>query len=85
MTYTLAPGMSWTDTDEGMVLLNEKSGSYLTLNRTGATVLHGILDGKSPDELITTLQASYPDASERIAADVGQLMTSFQQAGVLRP
>jgi hypothetical protein len=85
MTYELAPGMTWTDTDEGMVLLNENSGSYLTLNRTGATVLHGILDGKTVEELIGTLQASFPDASERVAADVGQLMASFEQAGVLRP
>ncbi|MFC0626469.1 lasso peptide biosynthesis PqqD family chaperone [Kribbella deserti] len=84
MSYTLAPGMSWTDTGDGMVLLNEKSGQYLTLNRTGATVLQGILDGKTVDELIDSLRTSYPEASDRVADDVGRLMASFEQAGVLR-
>ncbi len=48
MTFALVPGVSVADTENGTVLLDERSGRYWMLNRTGAVVLRCLLDGESP-------------------------------------
>ncbi|MGW7253166.1 lasso peptide biosynthesis PqqD family chaperone [Streptomyces sp. NPDC054834] len=42
----LHPDVVSTETDDGTVLLNERTGRYWQLNNTGARVLRGLLDGR---------------------------------------
>ncbi|WP_030562510.1 lasso peptide biosynthesis PqqD family chaperone [Streptomyces aureocirculatus] len=70
MTLTLRPDVRATDTDDGMVLLDEVTGRYWQLNRTAALVLRSLLDGGRPADTARVLRAAYPRlTAERAAAD----------------
>jgi hypothetical protein len=45
MTLKLRDGVSATDTDYGMALLDEDNGQYWNLNPTAALALRTLLDG----------------------------------------
>ncbi|MFJ7768240.1 lasso peptide biosynthesis PqqD family chaperone [Streptomyces sp. NPDC097107] len=85
MTFALVPGVSVADTENGTVLLDERSGRYWMLNRTGAVVLRCLLDGESPREAARTLLRRYPDAPERAAAHVESLLDALRTAKVMVP
>jgi Coenzyme PQQ synthesis protein D (PqqD) len=84
MTFALLPHVSVSETDDGMVLLDEKTGRYWQLNGTGGTVLRLLLDGRTRDEVVTELSSAYPGAGERISADVTALLDGLRDARVVR-
>jgi hypothetical protein len=45
MTMTLRPDISTTNTDDGMVLLDERTGRYFQLNPSGALILDALVNG----------------------------------------
>ncbi|MGP4110156.1 lasso peptide biosynthesis PqqD family chaperone [Streptomyces sp. 4N509B] len=55
MTLALGPDVVTTDVDDGLVLLDQRSGRYWQLNRTGAVALRRLLDGASLDEVAVAL------------------------------
>lgn len=64
----LHPDVSTTDTDDGTVLLNERTGRYWQLNNTGAHVLRELLDGHEPAGIAAALAGRYgidPQQAER--------------------
>nr|WP_269810754.1 lasso peptide biosynthesis PqqD family chaperone [Kineosporia rhizophila] len=77
--------MILTETDQGMVLLDERAGRYWQLNSTGATVLQRLKQGASVQEAIDELARSRPEAADRIAVDVRAFVDNLQAAGVVRP
>ncbi|MGH8908664.1 MAG: lasso peptide biosynthesis PqqD family chaperone [Egibacteraceae bacterium] len=83
MTFALAPHVSVTETDNCMVLLDERAGHYWQLNGTGAAVVRLLLEGGTVEEAITALCASHPLASQRVAADVDALLRSLRAAKVV--
>jgi hypothetical protein len=83
MTFALAPHVSVTETDNGMVLLDERAGRYWQLNATGATVVRLLLDGGTVQQAIGVLCALHPLPRERVAADVDALMHSLHVAQVV--
>ncbi|WP_433170442.1 lasso peptide biosynthesis PqqD family chaperone [Actinoallomurus sp. CA-150999] len=83
MTFSLAANVSATDADGGMVLLDERTGRYWALNTTGATILHVLLDGGTPEQAVEGLCRTHPSASARIPADVAALMRSLEDAEVV--
>ncbi|MEU4654021.1 lasso peptide biosynthesis PqqD family chaperone [Streptomyces sp. NPDC023723] len=86
MTYSLAPEVSATDTDDGgMVLLHEGTGRYWMLNRTGATVVRLLRAGSGTAEIAERLAAPFPEQRERVAADVDALVASLVGARLVTP
>jgi hypothetical protein len=83
MTFSLATNVTATDTDGGMVLLNERTGRYWTLNTTGATVLRVLLGGGTLPDAVSRLCSTHPLVAERIPADVDVLMRSLRDARVV--
>jgi hypothetical protein len=76
----LAPDLVATDTEDGMVLLNERTGRYWMLNSTGARTLRLALDGRSAEEVAAELTAGSPQDASRALDDVRTLMGSLVRA-----
>lgn len=59
MPLRLRPDIATTDTDDGVVLLDERTGRYWQLNPTGAQVLRALLEGHQPDHIARELATRY--------------------------
>ncbi len=70
----LHPDVSTTDTDDGTVLLNERTGRYWQLNNTGAHVLRELLDGHQPAAIATGLANRYGIDSQQAERDVSAVI-----------
>ncbi|MFF7019768.1 lasso peptide biosynthesis PqqD family chaperone [Streptomyces klenkii] len=81
MAFALRRHVSATDTDHGMVLLDEADGRYWQLNSTGALILHALLDGATPQETAQRLGERYPAlTTERTADDVASFIRALTEA-----
>jgi hypothetical protein len=83
MTVRLRADVSTADTDDGLVLLDERAGRYWQLNPTGALVLRLLLDGATPHQVAQTLADRHPVSTERAAADVAALLERLHTAGLV--
>ncbi|MEU0900263.1 lasso peptide biosynthesis PqqD family chaperone [Streptomyces massasporeus] len=66
--------MSTTDTDDGTVLLNERTGRYWQLNNTGAHVLRELLDGHQPAAIAGALASRYGIDAQQAELDVSAVI-----------
>jgi hypothetical protein len=80
MTMSLAPEVVATDSDDGLVLLDQRNGRYWHLNRSGAATLRLLLDGHSPDAAAAALAQAFPVAAEQTRADITVLLTALREA-----
>lgn len=83
MPLTFAPHVTVTETDGGIVLLDQQAGRYWQLNTTGSAVVRLLLDGGTAEQAITELRASHPQQADRVAADVDALLQSLREAQVV--
>ncbi|RLV01286.1 PqqD family protein [Streptomyces griseocarneus] len=86
MTLALRHDITATDTDDGMVLLDEITGRYWVLNRTGALVLRTLLDGATVHDAARGLGEKYPGPGlppERFADDVASVVRALSAAGLV--
>jgi len=82
MTLRLAAHVAVTETEHGMVLLDQRAGRYWQMNDTAALVLRRLLDGGTVDEAVAALRERFPDAADHAPADVADLIASLRQAKV---
>ncbi|WKU43183.1 lasso peptide biosynthesis PqqD family chaperone [Streptomyces sp. VNUA116] len=81
MTFALRRHVSATDTDHGMVLLDEAGGRYWQLNSTGALILHSLLDDATPQQTAQRLGERHPALpAERTAGDVASFIRTLTEA-----
>jgi len=80
VTLTLPPDVTTADTDDGLVLLDQRNGRYWQLNRTGAATLRLLLEGLSPEQAAVRLAASAPVAEDVALADVRALIDALTSA-----
>ena len=80
MTLRIRSDVTMSDVEDGMVLLNEGSGRYFQLNRSGAAMLRLLLAGHSTDEAAAELTRANPDAAERARHDAVRLVDSLVDA-----
>lgn len=85
MSPSIAPHVTFTDTEDGMVLLDERRGRYLQVNETGAEVLRLLRAGGSVESAVSALCDRYPDQTARIPDDVAQLLTALRVVRVIEP
>ncbi|MFI6520358.1 lasso peptide biosynthesis PqqD family chaperone [Spirillospora sp. NPDC050679] len=81
----LSPGVSAADTDGGMVLLDERTGRYWTLNPTGRIVIRALLDGGTAADAAAELARRFPAAADRTARDVDGVLEALRQAELVIP
>ncbi|MFD5030741.1 lasso peptide biosynthesis PqqD family chaperone [Streptomyces sp. NPDC058220] len=85
MTFALAPHVTITGTDHGMVLLNERTGRYWQMNDTGALVLRCLLDGGTVESAVAALRERFPDAAQNTTGDVERVIAALCAAKVVTP
>jgi hypothetical protein len=84
MTLTLRGGVSAADTDYGLMLLDEDSGQYWSLNPTAAAVLRTLLGGGTPEQAVQELTGEYQVDSDTASRDVQDLVGELHSAGLVR-
>jgi PqqD family protein of HPr-rel-A system len=84
MTLRLLDHVLVTETDDGAVLLNERSGQYWQLNRSGWLILQTLLTGASADTAAAALADRYPVSPDRARADVDVLLMTLRNARLVR-
>lgn len=70
MPLQLRPDIATTDTDDGLVLLDERTGRYWQLNPTGAHVLHALIEGHPPERIAADLATRYHIDVQQAAHDI---------------
>jgi hypothetical protein len=83
MILRLRDDVATADTDDGMILLDERAGRYWQLNRTGALVLTLLRDGAAPQHVANTLADRHGVSTEQAAADVAALVERLRMAGLV--
>ncbi|WP_019545010.1 lasso peptide biosynthesis PqqD family chaperone [Streptomyces sulphureus] len=92
MTLRLHPDVSTTAlgaddgesrTDEGVVLLNERTGGYWQFNATGAFVLRLLLEGEEPPDIAGRLADHHRVEREQADRDVAAVVEELLDARLL--
>ncbi|MER8100956.1 lasso peptide biosynthesis PqqD family chaperone [Kitasatospora sp. NPDC094016] len=83
MATRLRPDVTLTATDDGAVVLDERSGRYFQLNRTGLLILRSLLEGRTADEIAADLGGRFPVTAARARSDVDRLHESLRTAGLV--
>ncbi|MFE6054109.1 lasso peptide biosynthesis PqqD family chaperone [Kitasatospora sp. NPDC056446] len=83
MSVELGPDVTLTPTGSGAVVLDERTGRYFQLNRTGLHILRSLLDGRTAEEVAADLSDRYPVTTARARADVDTLRDSLRTAGLV--
>jgi hypothetical protein len=85
MTLQLASHVSLSQTDDGAVLLDERTGSYWQLNGSGCVALRALLSGEDVSgavQLILDRHDVDPDEARR---DVAALVRELSHARLVVP
>ncbi|MEU7131948.1 lasso peptide biosynthesis PqqD family chaperone [Streptomyces sp. NPDC046261] len=81
MSLALRHDVCATDTEDGMVLLDELTGRYWQLNSTAGLILRTLLDGATPQDTSRRLRATYPQlTAERADSDTAALIKTLRDA-----
>jgi Coenzyme PQQ synthesis protein D (PqqD) len=80
MTLRLLDHVLVTETEDGAVLLNQRTGQYWQLNRSGWLILQTLLRDGSPDTAAAVLVARYPVEPDQARADVEALLATLRSA-----
>jgi uncharacterized lipoprotein YmbA len=83
MTLRVNTDIVPTQTQDGGVLLNRKSGRYYQLNEGAFAVFEEVQAGRDVDEHISALQQTHPQHNDRVAKDVRAIVQNFIDAGIV--
>ncbi|ANP54700.1 hypothetical protein J2Z21_001669 [Streptomyces griseochromogenes] len=83
-TFALMPHVSLAETDDGAVLLHERTGRYWQLNATGLSVLRRLTGGDTPEQAASALASQHALPETRARDDVAALLASLRSADLLR-
>ncbi|MGP3691516.1 lasso peptide biosynthesis PqqD family chaperone [Streptomyces sp. IBSNAI002] len=83
MTVRLCPGTTTAETDDGTVLLNERTGDHWQLNATGSIALERLLAGHGIGALAADVAAVYGISAVRAREDLTALLSHLRAAGLI--
>ncbi|MGH8889639.1 MAG: PqqD family protein [Acidothermaceae bacterium] len=75
--------LTWREIDGETVLLDLAGSKYLTVNSTGTTLLHLLVEERDRAELIEALTATYGISDERAETDVDDFVGALAAKGLL--
>lgn len=81
----LHPDTALTDTPDGSVLLNKRTGRYWQVNRTGTHTLDRLLVSETADQIAADLAARYDIDAAQVQADITAMTESLLAAGLVEP
>lgn len=83
MTLSLRRDVVVSDVDDGLVLLDERTGRYWHLNGTAGRMLQNLLDGHSPEETAARIAGADDGFRTRVTADVQALIDGLRRAKLI--
>ncbi|MEN1888979.1 lasso peptide biosynthesis PqqD family chaperone [Streptomyces mirabilis] len=84
VTFSLNPQVSLAETDDGAVLLHERTGRYWQLNTTGISVLRSLTSGQTCEQAAQTLASQHAISAMHARNDIAALLASLRSADLLR-
>ncbi|PSK83552.1 coenzyme PQQ synthesis protein D (PqqD) [Murinocardiopsis flavida] len=79
----LAESVVFTETEYGIVLLDERKDEYFNLNPTAALVLQVLLEGGDRDEAASRLSQEFTVARTDASHDVDDLVRRLRSEGLI--
>lgn len=76
----LGKHVTLSESEDGAVLLDLRSGRYWQLNPTGVLVLRTLLDGGDEQHAVAAVAVRYSVDPDRARADVRSLVTALRDA-----
>lgn len=83
MILRLRADVSMCDTDDGVALLDERTGRYWQLNRSGALILNGLFNGDTPHQIADNLTRQYEVSRDEAVRDVTALVAELSDAALV--
>ncbi|QUH00860.1 lasso peptide biosynthesis PqqD family chaperone [Saccharopolyspora erythraea] len=83
MPLRLHPDVVTADSDDGTVLLHQRTGRYWQLNGTGSHVLRQLLDGRSPEQVAADLAGRHRVDLHRTSRDVTAVVDHLRASGLV--
>jgi hypothetical protein len=80
----LGKDVAFTETEDGAVLLDQRSGKYWQLNGSGALILRTLLAGGAPRDAAEAVADRYPVEAEQALTDVETLVQALHTARLVR-
>ncbi|MGP3967533.1 lasso peptide biosynthesis PqqD family chaperone [Streptomyces sp. 6N223] len=80
----LHPDVSMAETDDGAVLLHQRTGRYWQLNPTGVRVLRDLLDGRTHEQAADALVTHHGADPGDARRDVSRLVAHLRAAQLLQ-
>lgn len=80
---SIAPQIVWRDVEGELVLFDERSGGYHTLNASASFVWRRIAQGCTVEAIIGEASVSCPERAESIAGDVRTFVSAATELGLL--
>jgi hypothetical protein len=78
--FRLRDNVSLTDTEDGGVLLDGRSGHYWQLNSTGYLIVSALVDGDTLDDVAVTVAEKYRISRDQATTDVTSLVRDLTGA-----
>lgn len=75
--------LSWRKIDEEIVALDGRTSDYLAISGSGALLWPLLVDGATPEQLVSVLVDSYGIDESRAAADTDAFVCSLSEQGLL--
>jgi hypothetical protein len=82
---TLRAEVSTVAVEDGMVLLDERTGRYYQVNGSGALVLSTLIEGGGRQEAADALVARYAVEPDRALSDAGTIIDRLRATGLVTP
>ena len=83
MSLNLHQDVSMAETDDGAVLLHQRTGRYWQLNPTGVFILNALLAGRTDEQAADELAARHRLDSDAARRDVSGLVAQLRDARLL--
>ncbi|MET8622787.1 lasso peptide biosynthesis PqqD family chaperone [Kitasatospora sp. NPDC004669] len=83
MTLRLTAHTVSTDTDDGAVLLSQRTGQYWQLNQTGAYALRRLLDGCTVDHVAEEFAAHFDITPTQAQQDLTAMTERLRSSGLV--
>ncbi|MFE6691700.1 lasso peptide biosynthesis PqqD family chaperone [Streptomyces sp. NPDC057743] len=72
-----------TDTDDGAVLMSQRTGHYWQLNLTGAYALQRLLDGRTTDQVAEEFAERFGIALDQAREDLATMTDQLRASGLV--
>ncbi|MEU8783052.1 lasso peptide biosynthesis PqqD family chaperone [Streptomyces sp. NPDC048637] len=83
MSLRMRADVALCETDDALVLLDERTGRYFQLNRTGAIILKELIAGADVEQVARNLARTCPVTLEEASHDVERLLDELTAASLV--